>query len=97
MKSVAAALAGMTLLAQQAPPQQPPIFRSGANLVRVDVTVLDHQGLPVTSLTADDFEVEEDGVPQAVQTFKFVSADGQPPAGDDTSLDSRAAPPTSSG
>ncbi len=86
MKSVVAALAGMTLLAQQTPPQQPPIFRSGANLVRVDVTVLDHQGLPVTSLTADDFEVEEDGVPQAVQTFKFVSADGQPPAGDDTSL-----------
>jgi VWFA-related protein len=86
MKSVVAALAGITLLAQQVPPQQPPIFRSGANLVRVDVTVLDHQGLPVTSLAADDFEVEEDGVPQAVQTFKFVSADGQPPAGDDTSL-----------
>jgi len=39
MKSVVAALAGITLLAQQAPPQQPPTFRSGANLVRVDVTV----------------------------------------------------------
>src|SRR5258706_699095 len=78
--------AGVTLLAQQPPPPQPPIFRSGASLVRVDVTVLDRQGLPVTSLVADDFEIEEGGVAQTVQTFKFVSADGQPPPSDDTSL-----------
>ena len=78
--------AGVTLLAQQPPPPQPPIFRSGASLVRVDVTVLDRQGQPVTSLVADDFEIEEDGVAQTVQTFKFVSADGQPPPSDDTSL-----------
>lgn len=78
----------VTLLAQQPPPPspQPPIFRSGASLVRVDVTVLDRQGQPVTSLAADDFEIEEDGVAQTVQTFKFVSADGQPPPSDDTSL-----------
>jgi VWFA-related protein len=67
------------------PPEQP-TFRTEANLVRVDVTVVDRQGEPLTNLTAADFAVEEDGDPQTVQSFKFVSADGQPPPGDDTSL-----------
>ena len=69
-----------------AQPPQPPTFRAEANLVRVDVTVVDRHGEPVTTLTADDFVVEEDGTPQTVQSFKFVSADGQPPPGDDVSL-----------
>jgi VWFA-related protein len=70
------------------PPQtpQPPTFRIEANLVRVDVTVVDRRGEPATMLTADDFAVEEDGVPQTVQSFKFVSADGRPPSGDGDSL-----------
>ena len=69
----------------QSQPQQP-TFRAEANLVRVDVTVVDRHGEPVGSLTADDFAVEEDGVPQTVQSFKFVSVDGRPPAGDENSL-----------
>ena len=50
--------------AGQPPPdgqaQQPPkpVFRTGAALVRVDVAVLDRKGVPVTSLTAADFELE---------------------------------------
>ena len=47
----------------RATPQQPPAsdqsqlptFRTGANLVRVDATVLDHRGQPVPSLKAEDF------------------------------------------
>ncbi len=66
--------------------RQQPIFRVGANIVRVDVTVIDRQGNPVNSLTADDFEVQEDGVRQAIQTFKYVEASGQRPEGDDRSL-----------
>ena len=83
-----AALAALALQPPQGqqPPPQPPTFRAEANLVRVDVTVVDRHGEPVTTLTADDFAVEEDGVPQTVQSFKFVSADGQPPPGDDVSL-----------
>ena len=84
------ALAWWTAIAAMAlqPPQppQPPTFRTEANLVRVDVTVVDRDGEPVTALGADDFTVEEDGVVQAVQSFKFVSADGRPLAGDDVSL-----------
>jgi len=71
-------------------PPQPPTFRTEANLVRVDVTVVDRDGEPVATLTADDFAVEEDGVPQTVQSFKFVSADGQPAEGDDVSLEIRS-------
>jgi VWFA-related protein len=77
----------ITAAALQPPqPPQPPTFRTEANLVRVDVTVVDRDGDPVADLTADDFAVEEDGAPQHVQSFKFVSADGQPAAGDDVSL-----------
>src|SRR4051812_17910061 len=74
----------------QAPPPQPPTFRGETNLVRVDVTVIDRHGDPVTNLTADDFVVDEDGAPQTVQSFKFISADGQRSAGDEDSLPIRS-------
>ena len=81
----------MASLAAQAPqPAQPPTFRAEANLVRVDVTVVDRHGAPVTNLTAEDFAVEEDGAAQTVTSFKFVTADGGPPAGDDASLTIRS-------
>ncbi len=79
-------MAAVALAAQQPQPVQPPTFRAEANLVRVDVTVVDRHGEPVTTLAAADFAVEEDGVAQTVQSFKFVSADGHPPPGDDLSL-----------
>jgi VWFA-related protein len=86
-----AAIAAMALpQGQPSQPPQPPTFRSGAELVRVDVTVVDRSGEPVTTLTADDFDVEEDGTAQTVQSFKLVSADGQPPPGDDVSLEIRS-------
>jgi VWFA-related protein len=85
VRSLLALAAALASIAAQAPqPAQPPTFRAEANLVRVDVTVVDRHGEPVTNLTADDFAVEEDGVAQTVQSFKFVSADGQPPADADS-------------
>jgi VWFA-related protein len=88
-------LAAAALQAQPQPPQQSapapqPTFRAESNLVRVDVAVVDRHGEPVTSLTADDFTIEEDGDPQRVESFKFVAADGQPRAGDDVSLEIRS-------
>jgi VWFA-related protein len=85
---LASMLAGLVFSAQQQPP--PPVFRGGANLVRVDVTVTDKHGEPVGDLTADDFDIQEDNIPQAVETFKLVSADGRPVEGDDTSLEIRS-------
>jgi VWFA-related protein len=93
MSALAFVVAAAALQAQQTPPQpppQPPTFRTESNLVRVDVTVVDRQGEPVTTLTADDFTIEEDGEPQTVESFKFVAAHGQPPPGDDVSLEIRS-------
>jgi len=50
---------------------QPPVFRSEANFVRVDVYPL-RDGTPVEDLRAEDFEVIEDGTPQSVQTFEHI-------------------------
>jgi VWFA-related protein len=74
----------------QSDPQRPPPIRTGAELVRVDATVLDKKGQPVPELTADDFDVQEDDVPQAIQSFKFVSVNGYPEQGDELSLPIRS-------
>ena len=53
--------------------QQPqrPVFRTGANAVRVDVFVTKN-GVPVEDLTADDFEVLEDNARQKVEAFEHI-------------------------
>jgi VWFA-related protein len=51
---------------------QSPVFRANVDSVDVDVIVTDRKGNFVTGLTADDFEVAEDGVRQEVRTFSFV-------------------------
>jgi Ca-activated chloride channel family protein len=55
------------------PPASPPqgtVFRSGANLVPLNVTVTDSSKQFVKGLTASDFTVFEDGVEQSVQFFE---------------------------
>jgi VWFA-related protein len=51
---------------------QVPQFRSGVDLVHLDVSVLDRQRRPVRGLTVDDFEVFEDGKLQVVSAFAAV-------------------------
>jgi len=68
--------------------QPPPVFRTGTNLVRVDVSVTDKTGSPVRSLTADDFEIRENGEVQSITSFKLVDANGEPT--DDFSLPIRS-------
>jgi Ca-activated chloride channel family protein len=46
-----------------------PAFRADVHLVNVGFSVRDSQGKLVTNLTADDFEVLEDGVPQKIAFF----------------------------
>jgi VWFA-related protein len=65
------------------------VFRTGTNQVRVDVTVTDRKGEPVRDLGKDDFEVREDGVPQAIDTIKLIEANGAAPD-DDMSLPIRS-------
>jgi len=45
--------------------QEPRVFRTGVDAVRVDVLVTD-RGRPVSGLTAADFELTDNGVPQEV-------------------------------
>ena len=72
------------------PQQDKPVFRTGTDLVRVDVVVLDKRGLPVPSLTTEDFELQEDGKPQEIRSFQYVKADGNPDADNELSLTIRS-------
>src|ERR1700682_3883266 len=65
-------VASAALVGQQsAPSQDLPLFRTGVNLVLVDVVVRDRSGAVVKGLKADDFELLEDGVRQQVLTFAY--------------------------
>ena len=61
--SVVMVLAGVVAASGQ------PVFRSGVDLVRFEVTVLDGDGEVVSGLTADDFRVEEEGREQSIAYF----------------------------
>lgn len=68
---LAAAVAAAALHAQlggQEP--QPPLFRSGTELVDVYVTVTDGDGRLVPDLTREDFAIFDDGEPQVIELFE---------------------------
>jgi len=76
---IAAAIALSATTWAQAPSPQPPatqdsrqVFRSSASLVALNVTVTEGDKL-VTGLSADDFEIYEDGVRQEVRFFESRS------------------------
>ncbi len=58
--------------------QQIPTFRSGVDLVQVDVTVLDKSGKPVRGLTAAEFTILEDSKPQTIAAFSAVDIPDAP-------------------
>ena len=61
---------------RQDAPQQPPVFRSGTDLVRLDIRVTDADGRPIPDLRADEVEIVESGTPRPVLFFHHVQ---QPP------------------
>ena len=69
-------IAGTCLLHAQA--AQAPVFRSGIEVMEVDVTVVDGNGMPVRDLRAPEFTVTVDGQPRRVISAEFVS-DSQAP------------------
>jgi VWFA-related protein len=69
----------------QAPQRPAPIFRSGTELVTVNVVVRDKNGTVVRNLTQDDFIVSEDDKGQQITSFDFEELDHvETPAADAT-------------
>jgi VWFA-related protein len=59
------------------------VVRITTKLVQVDATVTDRDGKQVTNLTAEDFEITENGRPQKITNFSYItpaSADSGPAA-----------------
>lgn len=65
------------LLAALAGLQSQPTFRSGVDLIRIDVSVTDKDGRPASDLTADDFVVTIDGTPRRVSFARFYGPDAE--------------------
>jgi VWFA-related protein len=65
-----AMLGGALAAAQQQP--STPTFRAETRLIEVDVIVTDRDGQVVRNLTKDDFQILEDGQPQAITSFSFT-------------------------
>ena len=77
---------------QPARPQDEPrdreeVVRITSNLVQVDAVVTDRKGQPVADLRPEEFQIYEDGRPQKITNFSFVSVapgaeeTSPPPAG----------------
>ena len=83
------------------PQDQEDVVRVRSNEVRLDVVVKDKKGRPIRDLKASDFEVLEDGTPQKVESFRFVTREFAAAPGPSEAKDNKSAPapatnPTSS-
>ena len=70
---------GTIVLAAQAPAQTP-TFRSGADVVEVDVQVSERSGQPIVDLARDEWTLLVDGQPRAIATIDHVAYGAAPPA-----------------
>ena len=73
------------LLAQ--PPPEQPTFRAGIDLIEIDVTVVNGQGVPVKYLRAPEFTVSVDGQRRSVVTAEFIDLRAETPEGRPASAD----------
>jgi VWFA-related protein len=51
---------------------QQPTFRSGVDLIRLDVQVVSDDGTPVADLTEKDFDIRVNGKPCPIRTLRFL-------------------------
>src|SRR5688500_339556 len=64
---------GYSIRAQAPTPPRAGTLTEGVTAVLVDVVVRDRRGQPVRDLQESDFEVFEDGVPQAIGSFTPIA------------------------
>ena len=72
------ALASALALACGIAAAQTPRFPAGADVVGVDVSVVDDDGRPIRDLGVADFEVEVDGKPRRVRSADFIEFEPPP-------------------
>lgn len=63
---------------QQATAEDDEVVRITSNLVQVDAVITDQKGKLVTDLAREDFEIYEDGRPQKITNFSYVSNETTP-------------------
>jgi VWFA-related protein len=80
VKLRAALLISASAVAVATAQQGQPVFRSGVELVTVDVVATTRDGQPVYDLKADDFQLFEDDEPQEIRTFRFLNFSTPDPA-----------------
>lgn len=68
----AAAFAVSAVVSAAAQQPQQPVFRSGVDLVTIDVTVIGSNGKPIDDLTADRFQLRVDGVSRRIVRAVYV-------------------------
>lgn len=76
-------LAALSLHGQdtpQNPSSAPPLLQTNAHAVSVDVVATDNAGDPVLALHQQDFQIFEDGKPQAIDLFEEHSANAGSPS-----------------
>ncbi len=75
LMAVLVAVAATTVgaqLSQTLPERQLPVFRTDSHFVRVDVYPTAKDGSTIQGLTDQDFEIFEDGKPQAVDSSEYI-------------------------
>ena len=75
-------LGALSVSGQPAFSQETPRFRSGVDVVPIDVAVVDSEGRPVPDLLAPDFKVFINGVSRRVVTADWISFVAGPPRPD---------------
>jgi VWFA-related protein len=83
MKRIVPFLPALMLLSAQSPAPDTvtdTVIRINVNLVQVDAVVMDSKDKPVTDLKKEDFEILQDGKPQAITNFSFITTTRPPVA-----------------
>lgn len=75
---VVAVAVSVLLLSGQEPAPTDPSFHVSVNLVQVDAVVTDSKGHAVRDLQQDDFEILEDGKPEAITHFSWIDVTSPP-------------------
>jgi len=94
---VSIGLSSVVARAQTPAQDQDDVIRVRSNEVRLDIVVKDKKGRPIRDLKPGDIEVLEDGVPQKVESFRFVTREAAPAKSENKDDKATGAPPPTTG